>query len=92
MDSVLAAQAANQRQVFMKARVGDSDDRILCFRMIGAMAEEIMAAVHTAMLAGLSHSRLAVANLAHPTMAKGLDPPFSNVPPHTLPEPVPKVA
>jgi pyruvate/2-oxoglutarate dehydrogenase complex dihydrolipoamide dehydrogenase (E3) component len=34
MDSVLGAQATDQRQGFMKALVGDSDDRILGFTMI----------------------------------------------------------
>jgi pyruvate/2-oxoglutarate dehydrogenase complex dihydrolipoamide dehydrogenase (E3) component len=36
MDSVLGAQATDQRQGFMKALVGDGDDRILGFTMIGA--------------------------------------------------------
>jgi pyruvate/2-oxoglutarate dehydrogenase complex dihydrolipoamide dehydrogenase (E3) component len=81
MDSVLGAQATDQRQGFMKALVGDSDDRILGFTMIGAAAGEVMAAVHTAMLAGLSYPSLANAALAHPTMAEGLSSLFSNVPP-----------
>jgi pyruvate/2-oxoglutarate dehydrogenase complex dihydrolipoamide dehydrogenase (E3) component len=84
MDSVLGAQATDQRQGFMKALVGDSDDRILGFTMIGAAAGEVMAAVHTAMLAGLSYSSLANAALAHPTMAEGLSSLFSNVPPRAV--------
>ena len=89
MDSVLGAQATDQRQGFMKALVGDGDDRILGFTMIGAAAGEVMAAVHTAMLAGLSYTSLANAALAHPTMAEGLSSLFSNVPPravHAKPE------
>jgi pyruvate/2-oxoglutarate dehydrogenase complex dihydrolipoamide dehydrogenase (E3) component len=89
MDSVLGAQATDQRQGFMKALVGDGDDRILGFTMIGAAAGEVMAAVHTAMLAGLSYPSLANAALAHPTMAEGLSSLFSNVPPravHAKPE------
>jgi pyruvate/2-oxoglutarate dehydrogenase complex dihydrolipoamide dehydrogenase (E3) component len=81
MDSVLGAQATDQRQGFMKALVGDSDDRILGFTMIGAAAGEVMAAVHTAMLADLPYASLANAALAHPTMAEGLSSLFSNVPP-----------
>ena len=81
MDSVLGAQATDQREGFMKALVGDNDDRILGFTMIGAAAGEVMAAVHTAMLAGLSYSNLANAALAHPTMAEGLSSLFSSVPP-----------
>src|ERR1700720_4032741 len=81
MDSVLGAQATDQSQGFMKALVGDGDDRILGFTMIGAAAGEVMAAAHTAMLAGLSYTSLANAALAHPTMAEGLSSLFSNVPP-----------
>jgi pyruvate/2-oxoglutarate dehydrogenase complex dihydrolipoamide dehydrogenase (E3) component len=42
MDAVLGAQATDQRQGFMKTLVGDSDDRILGFTMIGAAAGEVM--------------------------------------------------
>src|SRR6516165_5197709 len=84
MDSVLGAQATDQRQGFMKALVGDSDDRILGFTMIGAAAGEVMAAVQTAMLAGLSYSKLADADFAHPTMAEGLSSLFSSVPPRAV--------
>jgi pyruvate/2-oxoglutarate dehydrogenase complex dihydrolipoamide dehydrogenase (E3) component len=65
----------------MKALVGDSDDRILGFAMIGSAAGEVVAAVQTAMLAGLSYSSLSNAALAHPTMAEGLSSLFSSVPP-----------
>jgi pyruvate/2-oxoglutarate dehydrogenase complex dihydrolipoamide dehydrogenase (E3) component len=92
MDSVLGAQATDQRQGFMKALVGDSDDRILGFTMIGAAAGEVMAAVHTAMLAGLSYPSLANAALAHPTMAEGLSSLFSNVPPRAEGRAMSKVA
>jgi pyruvate/2-oxoglutarate dehydrogenase complex dihydrolipoamide dehydrogenase (E3) component len=92
MDSVLGAQATDQRQGFMKALVGDGDDRILGFTMIGAAAGEVMAAVHTAMLAGLSYRGLADAALAHPTMAEGLSSLFSNVPPRAERHAMPKVA
>jgi pyruvate/2-oxoglutarate dehydrogenase complex dihydrolipoamide dehydrogenase (E3) component len=92
MDSVLGAQATDQRQGFMKALVGDSDDRILGFTMIGAAAGEVMAAVQTAMLAGLSYSDLADADFAHPTMAEGLSSLFSSVPPRVVQQIKPKVA
>jgi pyruvate/2-oxoglutarate dehydrogenase complex dihydrolipoamide dehydrogenase (E3) component len=81
MDSVLGAQATDQREGFMKALVADDDDRILGFTMIGAGAGEVMTAVQTAMLAGLSYSHLANADFAHPTMAEGLSSLFSSVPP-----------
>jgi pyruvate/2-oxoglutarate dehydrogenase complex dihydrolipoamide dehydrogenase (E3) component len=84
--AVLRAQTTDERQGFMKALVGGSDDRILGFTMIGAEAGEVLAAVQTAMLAGLPYSRLRDAVLAHPTMAEGLDPLFSNVPPRSVQE------
>ena len=84
MNSVLGAQATDQREGFMKALVGEGDDRILGFTMIGATAGEVMAAVHIAMLAGLPYSRLADADFAHPTMAEGLSSLFSSVPPRVM--------
>src|SRR4029077_2030416 len=38
MNAVLGAQATEQRQGFMKALIGENDDRILGFTMIGAEA------------------------------------------------------
>jgi pyruvate/2-oxoglutarate dehydrogenase complex dihydrolipoamide dehydrogenase (E3) component len=92
MDAVLGAQATDQRQGFMKALVGDSHDRILGFTMIGAAAGEVMAAVQTAMLAGLSYSILADADFAHPTMAEGLSSLFSGVPSRVVQQTKSKVA
>jgi pyruvate/2-oxoglutarate dehydrogenase complex dihydrolipoamide dehydrogenase (E3) component len=92
MESVLGAQATDQRQGFMKALVGDRDDRILGFTMIGAAAGEVMAGVQTAMLAGLPYSSLADADFAHPTMAEGLSSLFSSVPPRAVQQIKPKVA
>jgi pyruvate/2-oxoglutarate dehydrogenase complex dihydrolipoamide dehydrogenase (E3) component len=48
--------------------------------MIGAEAGEVMAVVQTAMLAGMPHTGLRDAIIAHPTMAEGLGDLFSNVP------------
>jgi pyruvate/2-oxoglutarate dehydrogenase complex dihydrolipoamide dehydrogenase (E3) component len=92
MESVLGAQATDQRQGFMKTLVGDGDDRILGFTMIGAAAGEVMAAVQTAMLGGLPYLSLADADFAHPTMAEGLSSLFSNVPPRADRRAVSKVA
>ena len=61
--------------------VGASDDRILGFTMMGSEAGEVMSAVQTAMLAGLPYPNLRDAVLAHLTMAEGLGPLLSNVPP-----------
>ena len=89
MDSVLGAQATDQREGFMKVLVGDSHDRILGFTMIGAAAGEVMAAIQVAMLAGLPYTTLGDADFAHPTMAEGLSFLFSGVPPRVA---SPKVA
>jgi pyruvate/2-oxoglutarate dehydrogenase complex dihydrolipoamide dehydrogenase (E3) component len=80
-NAVLRAQATGLTQGFMKALVGESDDRILGFTMIGAEAGEVMAVVHTAMMAGLPYTKLRDADFAHPTMAEGLNFLFSTTPP-----------
>jgi len=77
--AVLRAETTDETQGFMKVLVG-SDDRILGFTMIGAEAGEVMTVVQTAMLAGLPFPKLRDAVIAHPTMAEGLGPLFSNVP------------
>jgi hypothetical protein len=58
MGSVLRTQATDETRGFMKVLVG-ADDRILGFTMIGSEAGEVMAAVQTAMLAGLPYQRTA---------------------------------
>jgi len=80
MTSVLRAQATDEMQGFMKVLIGENDDRILGFAMIGSEAGEVMAVVQTAMLCGLPYSKLAEIPFAHPTMAEGLGPLFSQVP------------
>jgi len=72
MSGVRRTATTDETQGFMKVLVGDGDDRILGFTMIGAEAGEVMAAVQTAMLADLPYPRLRDAILAHPTMAEGL--------------------
>ena len=82
--AVLRAQATGESQGLMKALVGENDDRILGFTMIGAEAGEVMAVVQMAMMADLSYRRVRDAVLAHPTMAEGLGFLFSNVPPRSV--------
>jgi len=81
MSAVLRTQTTGEKEGFMKTLV-DKDDRILGFTMVGADAGEVVAVVQTAMLAGLPYWQLRDAVLAHPTMAEGLDPLFSNLPRH----------
>ena len=83
MSAVLRTHTIGETQGFMKALVAARDDRILGFTMIGPEAGEVMASVQMAMLAGLPYTDLRDAILAHPTMAEGLGPLFSNVPPRT---------
>ncbi|MDB5405223.1 MAG: mercuric reductase, partial [Rhodospirillales bacterium] len=49
--AVLRTRTIDEPQGFMKALVGEVDDRILGFTMIGAEAGEVIAAVQTAILA-----------------------------------------
>jgi pyruvate/2-oxoglutarate dehydrogenase complex dihydrolipoamide dehydrogenase (E3) component len=81
MSAVLRTHTIDERQGFMKALVAARDDHILGFTMIGAEAGEVMAVVQMAILAGLPYTDLRDAVLTHPTMAEGLGPLFSNVPP-----------
>ena len=80
MKAVRRTATTDETQGFMKVLVGGSDDRILGFTMIGAEAGEVMTVVQTAMLADLPYPRLRDAVIAHPTMAEGLGPLFSNLP------------
>jgi pyruvate/2-oxoglutarate dehydrogenase complex dihydrolipoamide dehydrogenase (E3) component len=84
MNAVLRTETTDETQGFMKVLVGEGDDRILGFAMIGAEAGEVMAAVQTAMLANLPYSKLRDAILTHPTMAEGLGSLFANVPPRSV--------
>ncbi len=80
MANVLRTEATDETQGFMKVLVG-RDDRILGFTMIGSEAGEVLAAVQTAMLASLLYQKLRDAVIAHLTIAEGLGPLLSNVPP-----------
>jgi pyruvate/2-oxoglutarate dehydrogenase complex dihydrolipoamide dehydrogenase (E3) component len=80
MAAVLRTQTTGETRGFMKALVAKDDDRILGFTMLGTQAGEVMAVVQTAMIAGAPYTVLRDAVLAHPTMAEGLGPLFSNLP------------
>ena len=81
MSAVLRREATDETEGFMKVLVGANDDRILGFTMIGADAGEVMAAMQTAMLAGLPYPKLRDAVIAHLTTAEGLGSLLENVPP-----------
>jgi pyruvate/2-oxoglutarate dehydrogenase complex dihydrolipoamide dehydrogenase (E3) component len=80
MSTVLRTHTTDEVQGFMKALIGN-DDRILGFTMIGSEAGEVMTAVQIAMLGDLAYPRLRDAVIAHLTVAEGLGPLLSNVPP-----------
>jgi pyruvate/2-oxoglutarate dehydrogenase complex dihydrolipoamide dehydrogenase (E3) component len=79
--AVLRTHTIDETQGFMKALVAARDDQILGFTMIGTEAGEVISVVQMTMLAGLPYTALRDAVLTHPTMAEGLGPLFSNVPP-----------
>jgi pyruvate/2-oxoglutarate dehydrogenase complex dihydrolipoamide dehydrogenase (E3) component len=79
MAAVLRAWTTGEMRGFMKALVDARTDRIQGFTMFGPEAGEVMAVVQTAMLAGMPYTGIRDAILAHPTMAEGLGPLFSEV-------------
>jgi pyruvate/2-oxoglutarate dehydrogenase complex dihydrolipoamide dehydrogenase (E3) component len=79
MGNVLRTQATDETDGFLKVLVGANDDRIVGFAMIGSEAGEVMAAVQTAMLAGMPYTKLRDAVIAHLTFAEGLGPLLANV-------------
>lgn len=80
MSQVLRTEATDEKTGFMKAVVSANDDRILGFTMIGAEAGEVMAAVQTAMMAGLPFAKLRDAVFSRLTMGEGLGSLFASVP------------
>jgi pyruvate/2-oxoglutarate dehydrogenase complex dihydrolipoamide dehydrogenase (E3) component len=81
MGAVLRTRTTGETRGFMKALLDARTDRILGFTMFGPEAGEVMAAVQTAMLAGMPYTGFRDAILAHPTMAEGLNALFSEVQP-----------
>ena len=81
MSAVLRTWTISESGGFMKALVDSHGDRILGFTILGPEAGEVVAAVETAMLAGLPYTGLRDAILTHPTMAEGLTTLFASVPP-----------
>ncbi|GAA5178619.1 mercuric reductase [Rugosimonospora acidiphila] len=72
MAAVLRTRTLSEPRGFMKMVIAADSDDILGFTVFGAEASEPMAAVQTAMVAGLSYRDLRHAIFTHPTMAEGL--------------------
>lgn len=81
MSGVLRTAATDETRGFMKILVGEDDDRILGFAMLGSEAGEVMTAVQMAMLAGMPYPTVRDAVITHLTFAEGLGPLLSNVAP-----------
>jgi pyruvate/2-oxoglutarate dehydrogenase complex dihydrolipoamide dehydrogenase (E3) component len=84
ISAVLRSEATDETQGFMKVLVAEDDDRILGFTMLGAEADEVMAAVQMAMLSRTPYPIVRDAVIAHPTYAEGLGPLLSNVAPRPM--------
>lgn len=80
MASVLRTRTLSETRGFLKALVGNDDDRILGFTGFGVGAGETMAVVQLAMSAGLPYTALRNLIIAHPTLAEGVVGLFSAVP------------
>jgi pyruvate/2-oxoglutarate dehydrogenase complex dihydrolipoamide dehydrogenase (E3) component len=77
--AILRTHTLSEMRGFVKALVG-ADDRVLGFTAFGAEASELLAAVQTAMIAGLPYQALRDAVFAHPTTAEGLTVLFAKPP------------
>ena len=84
MSNVLRTEATDETTGFMKVIVSAADDRIVGFTMIGSEAGEVMAVAQTAMLAELPYPKLRDAVISHLTVAEGLGPLLSGVPPRSI--------
>lgn len=81
MMAALRSRTLSETRGFMKALIDAKSDRILGFTAFGVEAGEVMASVQVAMLAGLPYTMLRDTIFTHPTLAEGLIPLFSAVPP-----------
>ena len=87
MAAVLRTRTLSELRGYMKMLIGADSDEILGFAAFGVEASELLAAVQTAMIAGLPYTALRGAIYAHPTAAEGLTFLVRNSP--AAPDPVP---
>jgi pyruvate/2-oxoglutarate dehydrogenase complex dihydrolipoamide dehydrogenase (E3) component len=78
METNLRARTLSEARGFAKVLVEADSDNILGFTAFGVGAGEVLAAVQTAMIAGLLYTALRDAVLTHPTLAEGLIALFSS--------------
>jgi pyruvate/2-oxoglutarate dehydrogenase complex dihydrolipoamide dehydrogenase (E3) component len=84
MAAVIRARTLSETRGFMKALIDTTSDRILGFTAFGVGVGEIMPTVQITMAGGLPYTLLRDSVIAHPTIAEGLGPLFSTVPPAIL--------
>jgi pyruvate/2-oxoglutarate dehydrogenase complex dihydrolipoamide dehydrogenase (E3) component len=72
MANVLRTHTIAEPRGFIKMLIGKESDEILGFTTFGIEANELMAAVQTAMIGRLPYTVLRDAIFAHPTMSEGL--------------------
>jgi pyruvate/2-oxoglutarate dehydrogenase complex dihydrolipoamide dehydrogenase (E3) component len=72
MANVLRTHTIAEPRGFMKMLIGKDSDEIVGFTAFGIEASELVAAVQTAMVAGLPFTTLRDTIFAHPTMSEGL--------------------
>jgi pyruvate/2-oxoglutarate dehydrogenase complex dihydrolipoamide dehydrogenase (E3) component len=72
MAAVLRAVTLGETRGLVKMLIDAQSDRILGFTVLGVEGSEMMAAVQTAMVGGLSYTALRDAIFTHPTTAEGL--------------------
>jgi pyruvate/2-oxoglutarate dehydrogenase complex dihydrolipoamide dehydrogenase (E3) component len=83
MVAVLRTRTMAETRGFLKVLVSTTDDTILGFTGFGVGAGETMATVQLAMKAGLPYTVVREMTITHPTLAEGLIPLLSSVPPRT---------
>jgi pyruvate/2-oxoglutarate dehydrogenase complex dihydrolipoamide dehydrogenase (E3) component len=72
MAAVLRTHTISEQRGFMKMLIAADSDEILGFTAFGVEASELLAAIQTAMIAGITYTALQQAIYAHPTMAEGV--------------------
>src|SRR5262249_32674654 len=81
MINSLRTRTLSETQGFMKTLIDRDTDKVLGFSVFGVSAGELIATVQVAMISGLPFTALRDAIFTHPTLAEGLIPLFSSIPP-----------
>ncbi len=69
---ILRTRTVSEPRGFLKILVGKNSDEILGFTAFAFEASELMVAVQTAMVAGMSYKKLSQVIFAHPTISEGV--------------------